>query len=84
MSHIQFFWANFSAKYVITITRREIMDKGKNMYVIAASAPGINGADGTKSCIDKCKLMSQAVQYWHSNHDDNYDELTKSNPKCAG
>ena len=41
--------------------RREIMDKGKKTYVIAASASGINGADGTKSCIDKCKQMSQAV-----------------------
>ena len=37
------------------------MDKGKKTYVIAASASGINGADGTKSCIDKCKQMSQAV-----------------------
>ena len=63
MSHTQFFWANFSAKYVIIMIRREIMDKGKKMYVITASASGINGADGTKSCIDKCKLMSQAVQY---------------------
>ena len=31
--------------------RREIIDKGKNMYVIAASASGINGVDGTKSCV---------------------------------
>ena len=31
--------------------RSKIMDKGKNMYVIAASASGINGVDGTKSCM---------------------------------